>query len=299
MKVLITGSSGFIGQSLQKFLENNGVAVIPYDTQDDHKNSILDFERLKAKIAEVDGIVHFAAMSQHKAGYENPRSCVDINIAGTVNVLESARFSKTAPWVIFISSREVFGEAAILPITEKTPFNPHGIYGVTKFSGEQLCRVFSENYKLKTRIIRFTSVYSGKNDKLDRVVPKFIIQAAKNEPLIIRGTGSETLFDFTYIDDVVKGIWGCIQEVGKSQKLHDDFILSLGEPVSLKDLAEIIVEEVKSQSEIKYEKALNLCTTKCYADCQKAKEVLGFEPKIRIREGIRLVIKEFKEAKII
>ncbi|MFH1780768.1 MAG: NAD-dependent epimerase/dehydratase family protein [Candidatus Nealsonbacteria bacterium] len=299
MKILLTGSSGFIGQALKNFLEKEGITVIPFDPKTDPKNNILNLESLKINVKQVDGVIHLAALSQPKANYENPRNCVNINIIGTNNILEAVRQAKNQrPWVIFISSREVFGESAILPITEKTPKNPASIYGITKAIGEELCRIFSESYGLKTRILRLTSVYSGKNDQLDRVIPRFIIQASRNEPLIIYGTGQE-LFDFTYISDIVQGIKSCVIELQKSRKMHDDFILSFGQPVSLKDLAQIIIGETGSKSFINYEKKYQFSTIKCYADNRKAKEFLNFNPKINIREGIKLVIKEFKEAKII
>jgi len=299
MRILITGSAGFIGQSLKIFLANKGVEVISYDPKDDSQNSVLDLQNLKSKIKDADGVVHAAAMSQPKLTYEHPLDCVNINIGGTANVLEALRQTQgKRPWMIFISSREVFGQAKILPITEKTPRQPVTVYGMTKAAGEDLCRIFSESYGLKTRILRFVSVYSGENDKLDRVIPRFIIESAKNEPLTIRGTGEEA-FDFTYIGDICQGTWGSIQEVEKSQKLHDDFILSFGEPVSLKDLAQIIIEETGSKSSIKYEQASSFSSVKCYADCRKAREILGFKPKVAIREGIKLVVQEFQEAGII
>lgn len=301
MRILLTGSSGFIGRSLRRFLEKKGVEIISYDLGDSPPNNIKDFPNLKEKTEGVDGILHLAALSQPKTTYQDPLSCININIGGTINVLESARVNLKKdgrPWVIFSSSREVFGQVKNLPVTEETPRNPNNIYGISKAAGEDLCRIFSKDYGLKTRVLRFTSVYSGKDDNLERLVPKFIIRAAKNEPLVINGTGQE-IFDLTHIDDVTEGIWFCLKEVQKSQKLYDDFILSVGKPVLLKDLAEIIVEETKSQSEIKYSESPSYSTNRCYADCRKAKEILGFEPKITIREGIKLVAQEFKREKII
>ena len=299
MRILITGSSGFVGRSLKKKLEKNGVEAISYDLDDNPPNNIKDFANLKSKAEGIDGIVHLAALAQPKLTRQDPLSCININIGGTANVLEAARLSQNShPWVIFSSTREVFGEAEVLPITEKTPRYPITIYGLTKRVGEDLCRIFSKDYGLKTRVVCFTSVYSGKDDDLNRVVPKFIIQAAKKEPLLINGAGEE-IFDFTYIDDATEGIWDCIKELEGSQKLYDDFIISAGQPVFLKDLAKIIIEETQSKSEIKCAPVENYSTTRCYANCQKAKEILGFTPKTNIREGIKLVIKEFKEAKII
>lgn len=301
MKILLTGSSGLIGHSLKKFLEKKGIKIISYDLDDNPPNDIKDFLNLKSKVKGVNGVIHLAALSQPKLTYQDPLSCVNINIGGIINVLESVRLDKREdnhPWVIFSSSREVFGEAKVLPITEETPRNPNNIYGITKAAGEDLCRIFSKDYGLKIRTLRFTSVYGGKADQLNRVVPKFIIQAAKNEPLTINGTGEE-IFDFTYIDDVTRGIWNCIQEVEKRQKLYDDFIVSAGKPVFLRDLAKIIIEETRSKSEIKYNKSRSYSSTKCYANCQKAKDILGFEPKVTIKEGIKLVVQEFKREKIL
>ncbi len=299
MRILITGSSGFVGRSLKKKLEKKGVEVISYDLDDSPPNNIKDFLNLKLKVEGADGIVHLAGLSQPKLTRQDPLNCININIGGTANVLEAIRQAHgKRPWVIFSSSREVFGEAEILPITEKTPRHPVTIYGLTKRAGEDLCRIFSKDYGLKTRVVCFTSVYSGKDDDLSRVIPRFIIQASKNEPLIINGTGEE-IFDFTYIDDATEGIWNCIKEVADGQKLYDDFILSASQPVFLKDLAKIIIKETQSKSEVKYAPTQSYSTTRCYADCQKAKEILGFAPKTNIREGIKLVVKELKEAKII
>lgn len=292
MKILLTGSQGLIGRSLSMFLKEKGAEVIPYDPKENPRNNILDFDNLKKEAAEADGIIHLAALTQPKTAYEKPRDCVNINIVGTANILEVARNSEKRPWVIFISSREVFGEGAALPIREDTPRNPATIYGLTKFIGEDFCKNYSEGYGLKTRILRLTSVY-GENDFQDRVIPKFVSLATKGDPLVIYGTGEET-FDFTYVEDIVEGIWQTISETERSQKTHDDFILSFGSPVSLKDLAETIIKETGSSSQIKYEKKPHFSTTKCYADHSKAKDVLGFQPKTDIRQGIKLIIKNIK-----
>ncbi|XOB41350.1 MAG: glycosyltransferase [Candidatus Nealsonbacteria bacterium] len=301
MKILITGSSGFIGLSLRKFLEKRGIEVIPYDLKDTPPNDVRDFSNLKSKMKGVDGVVHLAAISRVKLGYEDPLTCIHTNIGGTINVLEACRLYKKEdghPWMIFGSSREVFGEPKTLPVTEKTPHNSINIYGVAKVAGEDLCRNFSQNYRLKTRVLRFSNVYTGKNDQLNRVIPKFILQAFKNEDLVINGTGKE-VFDFTYIGDTIQGIWGCIQEIEKSQVLYNNFTLSTGRPTTLKELAETIIREVGSKSKTKYAKARSYDVNKFYADPQKAKDILGFDPKTGLREGIRLVVEEFKREKMI
>ena len=297
MRILVTGSAGFIGSSLKDLLEKKGIEVIPYDLKDTPPNDVRDISNLKMKMKDISGIVHLAAISRVKIAHENPLECINTNIGGTINVLEAARLYRrekiSSPWVIFASSREVFGEPDKLPATEKSPRKAINVYGVAKITGEELCKIFARNYGLKTRVLRFSNVYTGKRDQLDRVTPKFLSQALKDEDLVINGIGEE-LFDFTYIRDTVEGIWGCIEEIEKSQKLFDDFTLSTGIPVSLKELAQIIIEETNSKSKIKYAKKRSYDVNKFYADPKKAIEILGFNPKTGLREGIRLVLEEFK-----
>lgn len=302
MRILVTGSAGFIGSSLKDLLEEKGIEVISYDLKDTPPNDVRDISNLKSKMEGVDGVLHLAAISRVKLAYEDPFNCVHTNIGGIANVLEVARFFKKknnfSPWVIFASSREVFGEPEELPVTEKSPRKAINVYGVAKIAGEELCKIFARNYGLKTRVLRFSNVYTGKRDQLDRVTPKFLLQALKNEDLVINGTGQE-LFDFTYIGDTIEGIWGCIQEIERSQQTFDDFTLSTGIPVSLKELAEVIIEETGSKSKIKHAESRTYDVNNFYADPKKAKEILGFNPKTGLREGIRLVLGEFKGEKTI
>ncbi|MBD3208589.1 MAG: NAD-dependent epimerase/dehydratase family protein [Candidatus Nealsonbacteria bacterium] len=290
MKILITGSSGFIGLNLIKFLKQKGIETVSYDIRENPLDDVRDFQRLRNKMESVDGVVHLAAVSRVKIAYQNPLQCIDVNVGGTTNVLEAAREMGNRPWVIFGSSREVFGEPKDLPVTEESPRSLINVYGVAKIAGEDLCKMFSKNYNLKTRVLRFSNSYTDKNDQLDRVVPKFILQASRNEDLVINGTGEEMVFDFTYIDDTINGIWGCIQDTQKRDVNFDDFILSNGQPNSLKRLAEIAIKETNSKSEIKYAESRSYDVERFYADPKKAKEILGFSPSTSLEEGIKLSI---------
>jgi nucleoside-diphosphate-sugar epimerase len=257
---------------------------------------VRDFSALQSKVLDISGIIHLAAVSRVKIAYENPLECVNTNIGGIINVLESVRLihsDNNFPWVIFGSSREVYGESAILPVNESSTRKAINVYGVSKLSGEELCRIYSENYGLKVRILRFSNVYTGKNDHLDRVIPKFILQAFNDEDLIINGTGEE-IFDFTYINDTIQGIWACIQEIERDKHLFDDFNLSTGIPISLKQLADTIIEKTRSKSSVEFTKPRSYDVNKFYADPSKAIKILGFQPKITLNEGIDLSIAELK-----
>ncbi len=294
MKILVTGSAGFIGLALKTYLEGQNISVVPFDIRDAPKYDVRDLEAIKRNIRDVEGIIHLAAVSRVITAQQEPLKCVSTNIGGTLNVLESARTTENEkPWVIFGSSREVFGEPKYLPVTEVSPKTPINIYGISKITGEHLCEIYSKYYNLKIRILRFSNVYTGINDHLDRVIPKFILQALKDENMFINGTGEER-FDFTYISDVVKGIWGCIEEIRNSNTPLDNFNLSIGKPVSLKELAEIIVEKTNSNSKIMFNPPRNYDVNHFYASPKKAAEKIGFEPSISIEEGINLAINELK-----
>ncbi|MFO7795682.1 MAG: NAD-dependent epimerase/dehydratase family protein [Promethearchaeati archaeon] len=299
MKILITGSSGFIGSHLKEFLKLKGNEVIDFDVRENPLEDIRDIHQLQKKLKGIGGIVHLAAVSRVKTGYENPLICASINMEGTVNVLEAARNNPENPWVIFGSSREVFGNPEELPATEKTHRKPINIYGISKKAGEEFCKSYSENYGLKTRVLRFSNVYTGPNDQLDRVIPKFILRAFRGENLYINGNGEEMIFDFTYIDDVIKGIWGCVQDIQNRNDKYNDFILGTGKPISLKKLAEIIVEKAKKDVEIHYREARTYDVDKFYANPNKAMKFLNFEPQISLEEGIDLVIENFKKEGLI
>ena len=292
MKILVTGSAGFIGSALKEFLEEQEIDVIPFDIKDDLQYNIKDLKILKKRVSDVDGIVHLAAVSRVIIAQEHPHECVSTNIGGVANVLEAARTrGNNTPWIIFGSSREVFGEPSVLPVVEESPKIPINIYGLSKITGENLCEVYTRYYGLKVRILRFSNVYTSINDHMDRVIPKFILQALRDEDLYINGSGKEQ-FDFTYISDTVNGIWGCIQEIEKKDTVLDDFNLSIGTPVSLKELAELIIKKTESKSRIMFNYSRNYDVNHFYASPKKAKDILRFSPSISIEKGIELAIQD-------
>ena len=303
MKILITGNAGFIGSHLEKLLTAQGVDVLGYDIARNPAEDVRDLTNVLSHAQGVDGIVHLAAVSRVKWGFEDPQKCVDVNVLGTTNVLEAARQIGRAggksPWVTFGSSREVFGEAKELPATELTPRIPVNVYGTTKAVGEDLCKAYAQNYGLRTRVLRFSNVYSAPNDQLDRVTPKFIILASKNEPITINGEGAG-VFDFTYIDDTVQGIYSCIQEVGKdSAPAFDDFNLVTGTATTLTELADIIKRTMGSTSPIVNDEARTYDVNSFYGSPEKASRVLGFRPTTDLQTGIVRVIERLTRAKVI
>jgi UDP-glucose 4-epimerase len=294
MKVMITGSSGFIASSLIPLLNKEGIDFIKFDIRNNPLEDIRSIDLLKKRAEGVDGIVHLAAISRVKMAQDTPYECVSVNIGGTCNVLEVARTSKNKPWVIFGSSREVFGEPTTLPVSETSPRHAINIYGVSKITGEDLCKIYSNHYGVKTRILRFSNVYTNCNDHLDRVIPRFILQALKNEDLVINGDGTE-IFDFTYISDTISAILKVMLDMEQTNLTFNDYNISSGIPVSLKDLATKIIALSKSKSKISFAMSHSYDVNRFYADPSKATEQLGFKVNIGINEGLSMAIKELKD----
>lgn len=306
MNILITGGAGFIGSTTVKELLNEGfhVEVIDikkgstslFDVKDRieyHRFDVRDYDSVKKVVNEVDGIIHLAAISRVIWGYERPKECIDINIGGTTNVLEAARKSKNQPWVIFGSSREVYGEPDSIPVKEDATKKPMNVYGVSKLAGEMLCRRYHGNYGLRAGILRFSNVYGGAHDILDRVIPRFILNAMNDKDIEIHG--GEQLFDFTHLSDTVRGITILAKRLDQCEdKYCEDYHILTGNSTDLGELSNLILDEVKSNSNVLYTSPRSYDVEKFCGDPGKAKEKLGFQASMGIKEGIRRTVRLFK-----
>lgn len=308
MRILVTGGAGFIGMNLARYIAHDGAEVIVFDNTSLRADSVddlshistfngdvRDFGTVKRAAQSVDGIVHLAAVSRVIWGYEDPRTCVDVNVSGTTNILEAARHADPKPWVIFGSSREVYGEPENLPVPESAPKNVVNVYGVTKLAGEKLCERYHNEYGLNVGILRFSNVYGGPNDHLDRVIPKFILQCLNGDSVMIQGGGQ--LFDFTHVSDTVLGIRKMIETLSSldGRGYCDDFHILTGRPTSLQELVSTIEKSTKRCSEIIYEPARTYDVEKFYGDPTKAEEQLGFSARVRIEDGIRKYVPLLEE----
>ncbi len=287
-KVFITGSAGFIGSRLGEMLAAEGVIVRGYDIKNDAQDDVRDGERLARAIKEFapDGVVHLAAMSRVEEGFLRPRECVATNMGGITNALDAVRAlpERARPWFVFSSSREVFGEAKRLPVTEKSPRTPMNIYGVTKFAGEMLAEHYAHNYGLTTRVLRFSNAYTNVHDRLNRVVPKFILQALRGEPITVHG--GNQIFDFVYIDDTISGIIACLREVHGSSTSYNDFNLVTGKKTAIKNLVKHILALTKSTSPMTLHAARQYDVAHFWGSPAKARKVLGWKAEYSIVEGL-------------
>lgn len=298
-RILVTGSSGTIGTCLCEQLLAKGYQVTGIDWKPNKWNKkvhtrtkILDL-RDRGALGRVKGqfdlIVHLAANARVYELVKEPSMARD-NFETLFNVLEFARKNKT-PRFIFASSREVYGNSDKLIHTEEEAFvmNCESPYTASKIGGEALVHSYQQCYGINSIILRFSNVY-GMYDDSNRVVPLFIRRAMAGQPLTV--FGREKLLDFTYISDAVNGVMRCIERF-ESVK-NNTFNIAIGKGTTLLEVAQLITGFLNADSEIILDGIRTGEIVKYIADISKARELLDFNPKITIVEGLRRSIEWYK-----
>ncbi len=307
--ILITGGAGFIGSHLCKKLLELGNKVICLDNfytgskdniRDLMKNP--DFKLVEHDvqnpifIAGINQIYHLACPASPIHYQHNPVETVRTNVIGTLNMLDLAE--KTNARMLQASTSEIYGDPLQHPQSETYlgNVNPVGIracYDEGKRCAETLCADYHRQKKLDVRIVRIFNTYGPKMHPNDgRVVSNFIVQALKNEPLTIYGSGSQSRA-FQYIDDLIAGFL-------KIMENNDGFLgpVNLGNPkeFTVKELAEKVLNFIpESKSKIIYCKLPDDDPKKRQPDITLAKKRFGWEPKIDLNEGLKKTIEYFKE----
>ena len=295
MKVLITGSAGLIGSALSTSLRELGVAVIGIDIglEPHHEDygDILDYNRVAEAASQVNGIIHLAAVSRVIFGEKNPKLCWKTNVDGTKQILEAALESPTKPWVLYASSREVYGQQEHLPVKETAPLIPINIYGESKIAAEEAVENAVKR-GLKGSIIRFSNVFGSVNDHHDRVIPAFCAAAANGWD--IRVDGRDNLFDFTFIDDVVQGILSCIYALQEHSHPLPPIHLTAGHGVTLGEVASYAQKASNYKLQIVEAPSRSFDVSRFSGDISRAKDLLRWEACVHVREGINRLINQFR-----
>lgn len=266
-RALVTGGAGFVGSNLVESLLEDGLEVISIDDYSAGKKrnlsevkekytdrltevecDITDKSELAKYFKDVDVIFH-QACSKMTVCLKDPLRDLEVNAAGTFNLLELARDTSVKKFV-HVSTGSVYGVAQYFPTDENHPVNPTSYYGVSKLAGEKYVRAFSHLYNMDTSILRYYHVYGPKQDSGDYggVMGIFCKQAIKNEDLTIFGDGTQ-IRSFTYVKDVVNINKLVALKGGKGEAYN----CASGLKVSINDIAHKIVSLAKSSSSIKYE----------------------------------------------
>lgn len=285
-QILVTGSGGLIGSSLCNVLRNNGYQVKGFDllSPGTEYGDVRDLQAVEKAVEGCSGVVHLAAVSRVIYGEQFPELCRDVNIGGLQNLLTAIGKQQESPWLIFASSREVYGNAEPLPVKESWPLQPINTYGETKQISEEMIRNQSETEGLRAIILRFSNVFGGINDYEDRVIPAFVSAALNNKPLRVDGEAST--FDFTFLEDVLDGIVRCCSLLESGKSLTGPVHLVSGTPTTLGELARTILEITGSSSGIDITPSRNYDVGKFFGDPAEACKALGWKHHTSLETGL-------------
>lgn len=294
-RILVTGSSGLVGGALVDALESRGVDVVRFDLRSEGKGQG-DVRRrlcLMDAMAGVTGIVHLAAVSRVIWGERDPEGCWATNVGGTRNVLDLAAEATTRPWVIFASSREVYGQPDVLPASEEAPLRPVNVYGRSKVEGERLI-LAARRAGVRACTIRLSNVFGSVDDHADRVVPAFVCAALAGSELRIEG--GEHTFDFTHVEDVARGILSLIELLDSDASAPPPIHFVSGHPTTLGELAALAIRLAGSEATVRHASPRTFDVARFWGIAERARQLLHWQPRIALRDGIERLIQAFREA---
>lgn len=284
MKILVTGSSGLVGRELVARLRHMGHEPVAFDlmpVDGAFARDIRDPEALTAALSGCDGVYHLAAVSRVAWGEQDPATCHSINVAATQLLVERMR-DAGKPWLVFASSREVYGDPASARVTEGDPIAPVNAYGRSKAEAEIVIGG-ARSDGFRTAIVRLSNVYGTLNDHPDRAVPALLWRAINDAPIEL--TGGENYFDFVHVDDSVDGLIAAGEAVAAGASppaVH----LATGQPTSLATLARTAIELCGSRSDVKILPARSFDVSGFCGDPAQANALYGWRAKVALPEGM-------------
>lgn len=320
-KVFLTGGAGFIGYYITKELLARGDEVTLYDAflnyispLESHYFQYLEM-RLRdiqnkvrlirgdvrhrgllvknLKVAKPEIVIHLAAIPLANVSNQLSESAIEINLNGTVTVLESIRVINSVKRFIYASSSFIYGNFQYIPADENHPTNPIDVYGGTKLCGEILTKSFGRKFGMEYAIIRPSAVY-GPTDSNGRVSQIFIENALKGKPLILHRGGKDKV-DFTYVEDVAHGF---VLAAFSPKAKNEIFNVTYGEGRNIKEFAQIlrgVIPGVKTV--IRQPKEIR--PKRGTLDISKARKLLNYQPKYPLEKGLKLYVEFIKNSGVI
>lgn len=289
-KIVVTGGAGFIGSHIVDTLVLDGYDVHVIDNlyagnADNinpkaifHNVDIRDFEKILPIFENVECVFHEAALPQVQYSMENPVETHEVNVNGTINILEACRINKVKR-LVFASSSAVYGDQDVVPIVEGAIEKPISPYGAHKYIGEVYCGLYSRIYGLETVALRYFNVYgprqSGRGAHAS-VISRFMDFKKNGKPLTIVGDGNH-IRSYVHVQDIV---CANILAMKSTNVGHGEYInIASGDEYSVNDIARLIggdVIYIDQRIEPKISSA----------DIQKAKDLIGWSPAIPLSEGL-------------
>ena len=305
-RIVITGGAGFLGSHLADLLLSRGDEVVAIDNLStgnkaniEHLFGTPGFTFVEHDVSnyvwvpgDVDGVLHFASPASPIDYLEMPIQTLKVGSLGTHNTLGLAK-AKDAKYFI-ASTSEVYGDPHVHPQTEDywgnvNPVGPRGVYDEAKRFSEAMTMAYHRFHGLDTRIVRIFNTYGPRMRPDDgRVVSNFIVQALKGEPLTIYGDGSQTR-SFCFVEDEVRGLIALFDS-------DENDPVNIGNPneFTINELAEVVLEITGSSSTVERHPLPTDDPTQRKPDITRAKEILGWEPSVQLREGVERTVEYFR-----
>lgn len=305
MRIVVTGGAGFLGSHLCDRLLAEGHEVIAIDNLitgstdniahiRDKRFTFIQYDVTNYIYVEgpVDFVFHFASPASPIDYLELPIQTLKVGSLGTHKALGLAKYKKAG--FLLASTSEVYGDPLINPQHEEywgnvNPIGPRGVYDEAKRFAEAMTMAYHTFHKVETRIVRIFNTYGPRNRANDgRVVPTFINQAIRNEPITVFGKGQQTR-SFCYVSDLIDGIY-------RLSRSSEHYPVNVGNPheMTVLQFAEKIIELTGSSSKIIYKPLPQDDPTVRRPDISKAKKILGWEPKVNLEEGLKKTVEYFK-----
>lgn len=306
MKFLVTGGAGFIGSNIASELLEKGYSVRILDNFSSGKRENLkgmenDIELIEGDIRsyhivqdslkDIDIVLHQAALPSVPRSIKDPITTNDVNINGTLNILEAAVNLKVKR-VVYASSSSVYGDNPVLPKVETMIPNPLSPYAVSKLTGEKYCNVFSRIYGLETVCLRYFNVFGPRQDPASQysaVIPKFIKAINQNKQPVIYGDGEQSR-DFTYISNVVQAnILAATADCESGITVN----CAVSGQITLNELIREMNKLMNKDIKPVYEGPRAGDIKHSYADVNLAEKTLGYKPVVSFQEGLKKTIESY------
>jgi len=313
MKILITGGAGFIGSHLCDMYVKKGYTVLCLDnfmsgnlTNIRHllnyrnfkliNGDIRDFNLLEKVMRNVDTVFHLAAQIHVDRSIVEPKLTYEINVLGTLNILEAARIYDVKR-VIYVSSSEVYGSAQYVPMDENHPLNAPHPYGASKIAADRMCRAYIETYNMDICIMRPFNIFGPRqrDTGYGGAVSIFTKRVLANMPPIIYGDGEQTR-DYTYVKDILVAF---DKILNYEKPLKEPINFGTGREIKIIDLANKIIELCGKKGELEPVHVVPRPgeVRRLVADFSRARRILGWEPKYTLEDGLREFIDWYKSYK--
>lgn len=305
-KVVVTGGAGFIGSHIVEYWINQNAEVHVIDNLRSgflsnieifpevkfHLGSVTNRDLVFEVLKDADYVHHLAALVSVPESVLKPEECFEINVNGTINILDAAKEFGVKK-VVLSSSAAVYGDNPESPKRINMQPQPKTPYATTKLEGEKLLQEYHEKHELGTVSLRYFNVYGPRQDPKSQyaaAIPIFISKALKNEPIIIYGDGEQTR-DFIFVKDVVKAnILAATNE-----KVSGVFNVALGKATSINQIATKIISVLNSKSKFEYQPERIGDIKHSLASIEETKNELAFSPDFDLEDGLSQTINYFKK----